>query len=304
MKPLSIFILIGLLFGLNVFAQNSFQDVANMSDKNFAKMLYMWPAGKGMPDGSGISPYLVDKEIKKVALIAYTMVAGESYDKFSKVAKGFTEEGIKYFSNKIYDNTISSIKEAFAKEGIEVITYDELTDAQKKIFNATQGTNWTDGKKFTDWGEKQLATGESAYQYKHWELQRGVEIPWVDEPIADFAKSLGVDAALLISNGLNFEGSTLMYGSMMITMLGENPVPLEEGKKRPFGSEALYYGQGQIILDKKVEVANIKKNSVSGENYEGLGKIYERLIGYMMIDINGRKNDPDFKFNKWLKDNL
>jgi len=185
-----------------------------------------------------------------------------------------------------------------------VITYEDLSDDQKKIFDATQGTKWTDGKKFTSWGDKQLATGEAAYHYKHWDLQRGVPIPWVNEPIADFAKSLGVDAAITISNGLKFEGSKLLHGTILITMIGENPVPLPEGKKRLDGSEALYYGQGQIIIEKKVEIANIKKNEVSGESYEGLGKVYERLIGYLMIDINGRKNYPEFKFNKYLKDNL
>jgi len=106
MKPLSLFIFIGFLFSLNVFSQLSYQEVADLSDKDFTKLLYVWPPGKSVPDGSGISPYLVDKEIKKVALIAYTITEGESYDKFSKTAKDFTEEGIKYFSNNIYDNSI------------------------------------------------------------------------------------------------------------------------------------------------------------------------------------------------------
>ncbi len=51
-------------------------------------------------------------------------------------------------------------------------------------------------------------------------------------------------------------------------------------------------------------MANIKKKEVSDENYEGLGRIYERLIGYMIIYIKGRKNDPEFKFNKYLKETL
>jgi hypothetical protein len=283
-------------------AQNTFQGVAGLPEKDFTKLLYVWPAGKGVPNGTGISPYLVDKEIKKIALVAFTITAGETYDKFTKVAKGFTSEGIKYFANKLYDNTVSSVKEAFNKEGIEVLTFDDLNADQKKNFLATQGTKWTEGKKFSSWGDKNFATGESAYQYKNWVLDRGVEVPWINSSIADFAEALGVDAVLMIANGLQFDGSKINYGNTLITMLGKNPVPVPEGQSSLGHLNGLWYGQAQIIFDKNIAFATVKKNEVTNENYDGLGQVFGKLIGYMMIDINGRKADPDFKFQKYLKE--
>jgi hypothetical protein len=278
------------------YCQKSFEEFTQLDAKKQSKYIDLWQVFKIDKYGRGIFPDLSKKEIKKVALVAYTMYAPESWDKYGGAIyrNSLTEVGIHYFADQLYDHSINEIKASFDSYGIELITRENMNDAQKAVLSEVEGGTWLKGKekdgyyKFTN---KAIKVGTAIDGYKNWMLSFDLPWPWSNIVLAKVANAMDVDAVLLVNQRLDLT-KDFGYAACLMTMVGENPIPKIEGKKYPGLSyvDGMYYGQAALTFYKPIIFAVSKKKEIISENYNQFGEVNKVLTDALLEDIRERQS--------------
>jgi len=280
-----------------VFAQKSFNDLVNLPEKKLNKAIKIWGKNEWRPDtkfGCSINPDLSQKEIKKVALVSFTISIPHIYTE-----KFLTEVGNRYFVNKMYDNSIESLKQSFSKGGIELITVDNMTEEQKAILSGAEARDKILGtsldmkqskleKHYEDVQEKGISAGNAADGYKSWLIMDGLPLTWDLNVFAAMAEAMKVDAILFVNNNVIPESRTLTFQKTIMTMIGVNPIPKVEGKKYPGLSYLHGLPYGQTSIGSEFEIASFKKKKIETENMDGYDKLLvmlaDKMIEYLKIN--------------------
>jgi hypothetical protein len=301
MKKILISVLIFTL-AQGIFAQKSFNDLVNLPAKKLNKAINVWGKNDWRPDtklGTGITPDLSQKEIKKVALVSFTISIPHIYTE-----KFLTEVGNKYFVNKMYDMSIESLKQSFSKGGIELITVDNMTREQKAILSGAEARDKIFAtsldikqskleKHYEDVQEKGISAGNAADGYKSWLITDRLPLSWDLNVFGALAEAMKVDAILFVNNNVIPESRTLTFQKTIMTMIGVNPIPKVEGKKYPGLSylHGLPYGQTSIGSD--FEIASFKRKKIASESMEGYDKLLvmlaDKMIEYLKINTERSK---------------
>lgn len=285
-----------------LFAQETFTEALNLSEKKLSKHFVVdWRTEKEWnPDtkyGTGPIPDLSRVDLKKIALVTYTIYAPDTYEKFVKTQL-LTEKGINYFANKLYDKGIGEIKKTFKESGIELFTLEDMTDEQKRILADASGSTWLDklddknnklSDRYKKVEEKGVKVGTTVDGYKNWTIARHVVPPWTTKLITKLADALDVDAVLLISNRLAPVQKGVFYSNTTISMIGRNPIP-KVGKGPGYTYGQLY---SQITFEcGSIQLAKMKKGNLLSENYEDFDVVMGMLTKKMLesIETNTRRS--------------
>ena len=283
--------------GYSLIAQKSFDELVNLPEKKLNKAINVWGKNEWRPDtklGTGITPDLSQKEIKKVALVSFTISIPHVFS-----GEFLTDVGNRYFVNKLYDSSIESLKQAFKSGGIELITAENMTEEQKAVLYGVEAKDKIMGTSldmkqaklesiYENVEEKGVTSGSAADGYKGWLIRDQLPLTWDLNLFAALADVMNVDAILFVNNNVTPESRRLTFNKTIMTMIGPNPIKKVEGKKYP-GLSYLYglpYGQTSIGSD--FEIATFKKKKIDSENLEGYDKLLtilaDKLVEYLEIN--------------------
>lgn len=286
----------------NSFAQETFTELVNLPEKKLNKAIHIWGKNEWKPDtknGTGITPDLSQKEIKKVALISFTISIPHVFTE-----SHLTEDGNKYFVNKLYDGSIETLKETFKKNGIELITKENMTDEQLEILSGALAKDKILGTSldikqaklestYENVEKKGVSAGIAVEGYKNWTSMDQMPISFDLNLFGALAKALDVDAIIFVNNIVTPDSRTLTYNKTIISMFGVNPSPKIEGKKYPGLSYLYGLPYGQISINSEFEIATFKKKAIQSENLDGYDKVVslliDKLVEYLIINTQRSK---------------
>ncbi|MFC1731093.1 hypothetical protein ACFL6I_12235 [candidate division KSB1 bacterium] len=290
----------------NSFAQESFSELVNLPEKKLDKAIHIWGKTEWRPDtkyGCSIDPDLSQIEIKKVALVSFTISISHIFTE-----SHLTTDGNKYFVNKLYDGSIETLKETFKKNGIELITKENMTEDQLAILSGAQAKDKIIGTSldikqaklestYENVEKKGASAGIAVEGYKNWTSNDQMPLSFDLNLFGALTNALGVDAIIFVNNIVTPDSKTLIYNKTIITMFGENPIKKVEGKKYPGMSYMHGLPYGQTSINTEFEIATFKKKAIQSENLDGYDKVITLLIDKMVeyLKINTQKSKEKYE---------
>ena len=285
----------------SIYAQESFTELVNLPEKKLDKAIKIWGKNEWRPDtktGTGITPDLSQKEIKKVALVSFTISIPHIFTE-----SHLTTVGNEYFVNKLYDGSIETLREAFKKNGIELVTKENMTEDQFAILSGAQSKDKIletslDIKQarlestYEDVEKKGVSAGIAVEGYKNWTSNDQMPLSFDLNLFGALTKAMDVDAILFVNNLVTPESRTLTYNKTILTLYGENPIPKIEGKTYPGMSYLHGLPYGQTSISSGFEIARFKKKAIESENLDGYDKVVSFLADKMVeyLDINTQRS--------------
>lgn len=281
---------------LGVFGQKSFQDLAELKEKKFDKLISTANSvgmitqyekilqAKNMEYDPNYIP-----DLKKVGLVCYFLVdqniidvgaKGWSYD-------NLTLAGSKSFVQEFYDRSLPVLTESFQQAGISLLTPDQFLDTpEKKEAYANAEIEISKLSKiagkltsfFTKTSNTSDATPPGYELYPALLAAGGADMKAVDGA-GELTEALGLDAILTIQIKVQLEGKKLNFVGTSMAMHTYNPLP-EDPNKNWIGK----YYQGYLLsgltmeLDKPFEFAQLKKKSLKYAEYNGYPEFFARLL--------------------------
>jgi len=294
------------LVAQNGFAQESFTDLVNLPEKKLDKAIHIWGKTEWRPDtkyGCSIDPDLSQKEIKKVALVSFTISISHIFTE-----SHLTTDGNKYFVNKLYDGSIQTLTETFKKNGIDLITKESMTEEQLAILSGAQAKDKILGTSldikqaklestYENVEKKGASAGIAVEGYKNWTSNDQMPLSFDLNLFGTLAKALDVDAILFVNNIVTPESRVLTYNKTIISMFGVNPIAKIEGKKYPGLSYLHGLPYGQTSINTEFEIATFKKKAIQSENLDGYEKVVALLIDKMVeyLKINTQRSKEKYE---------
>lgn len=288
------------------FAQESFTELVNLPEKKLDKAIHIWGKNEWRPDtknGTGINPDLSQKEVKRIVLVSFTISIPHVFTE-----SHLTTVGNKYFVNKLYDGSIKTLKESFKKNGIELITKENMTEDQLAILSGSQAKDKILGTSldikqaklestYEDVEEKGASAGVAVDGYKNWTSSDQMPLSFDLNLFGALTNALKVDAVLFVNNIVTPESKALIYNKTIITMFGENPIAKIEGKKYPGLSYLHGLPFGQTSISTEFEIATFKKNTIQSENLDGYDQVVSLLVDKMVeyIIINTQRSKEKYE---------
>lgn len=306
MKKL-LFFVIAFLFLFSGKAQDTFEELINLPEKKLNKAIFVYGNKDWRPDpitGCNLDPDLSKIDIKKVALVSFTIsVPDEFHNKY------LTEVANDYFVQKLYDLGMDDLKKAFNADGIDLLTVDKMTEQQKAILSGTSSgdgmfTTNLDLKKekikerYEKVESKGVSAGSAVPGYKSWMWQaEGAPVSWDMNLYGALCHAMEVDAILFVNNFVTIEKKGLTWTKTIVTMIGRNPIPKIEGRKYPGLSYIYGMPYEQTAISGEVQIADFKKKSIVGENFDGYDKVLG-LLGDRMIQSLKRNKQKSIEVAK------
>jgi len=294
---ITVFIIAAIFLANGAICQKTFEEFTQFTPKQQSKHIKLWKVFKIDKYGRGTFPDLTKKELKKVALVAYTISTPLQWSKYSPTYN-LTDDGMRKLVNKLYTESIEQIKESFKIRGIELVTIETMNANQKAVMADAKGEKFlqSDEKSnklyngYNKLSSKQANLGVAAKGYKNWKLIYELVWPWSVSVLGKMADALDVDAVLLINNEINITRE-FAYASCVTTMAGINPIPKIEGRKYPGLSynNGMVYGQGLMAFNKPIVFSTVKKKKIISENYKKFGETQKVLIQTILADIKKRQ---------------
>lgn len=281
---------------LGVFGQKSFQDLAELKDKKFAKKVNTYNTigfvtqyekilqSKDIAYDADYKP-----DLKKVGLVCFFLVDQNVIDAGAKgwSYDNLTLAGSKSFVQEFYDRSLPVLIDHFQKAGISLLTPDQFLDSpEKKEAYANAEIEISKLSKiagkltsfFTKTSNTSGATPPGYELYPELLASAGGDMKAVDGA-GELTEALGLDAILTVQIKVRLEGKKLHFVGTTMAMHTYNPLP-EDPNKNWIGK----YYQGYLLsginmeLDKPFEFAQLKKKSLKYAEYAGYPEFFARLM--------------------------
>jgi hypothetical protein len=285
---------------IGAFAQKTFSELNSLDDKMLDKLTKQWIIKKpDLKEGGGLFPDLARTEIKKVALVAFTVYSPEPIGK-TTTGKALSEEGLNHFASKLYELNLPVLKQEFSNSGIDLITIETMTDEQKQILSDFASTKWMERvskseeveykSNFLGYEQTSRKTGVAMSGYRNWRLGYvEFNMAWLSEPMHDLAKAMGVDAVLYVNHRLSMEGK-LFINETVISLTGcENA--MTGGKKKFMTVRGLPVTQIGLGYPKPIQIATFKRKDIETETYDGFDQFVGRLTSKMLNHLKTRTEE-------------
>lgn len=295
MKKAVIALVLGVI-SFTGYSQKTVKGWSEMEDKKFFK--------KMIPGtGSGNIKKFINRDdidnseqipkLEKIGILGLSIFQPTFSDKepYSIITPYLTDAGSVFFSDMLYKDAVSLMKNAYAANGATLLTPDEYldTEEEKKRYAEAQFepsklmaavasiSNRIRGGQADD-----VRAGLPGYKYLVG-LEADAKM-WRE--IGKFAAEIGLDAVLVIETQLGYDGKNLGLQKIRTFLVGPNPIPYRESDEKhyaPFGPlkghlEGIVYGSligispsgGQLL-------ATLKKGSIKDSYFEGMDKVYARI---------------------------
>lgn len=265
---------------------------------------------KGSDSGKTAFPYLraLGKPPAKVALVSFYVQSPAVKGAGSSTV--LTAEGTKKIANNLLQKSLAPLKKNFKANGMVVLEPSEfLTDADKKSafeeFEVKIEGGAAGMSAVFDMGDTGdlrntglIAGAAPADGYKFFDrIEKLSTYASVTNSIgSDLAKSLGVDAVLVVFNETAYDGDHAFLTGTNLYMFGPNPIPLKEEDLGGFtdGRKGHLYasvGTEKSML-KNVAITPPDADDLSGlgdeKNYRGFEKVVDALSKKMASYVNER----------------
>jgi hypothetical protein len=305
-------------FAVSSARAGAFADDLGTDVNGKVKMSLMNGNQNGSDSGRGPTPYLkaLGGPPKRVALVsfyvwdcgnkkesAYTMYGGNyKYRVSNKRTINVESQAVDMLATEIYDASIQGMKEAFAANGMQLLTAEEFLDTEEKKatyanFKMTEGA----GQKFAGFFQKsnletwRFAGAPEGYRVfqmatvmdvkgNHFELAaQGVGVGKLAKSLGfDFAKALGVDAVAVLYNVVQAEKRSITMRGSYLYIFGPNPVP-DTGKSLYWDGHQ--YSGVYIRMDVPFVETDKEGNMVSSD-YDGYAVVAKALATRIGEHIN------------------
>ncbi|MEM7363363.1 MAG: hypothetical protein AAF525_05030 [Pseudomonadota bacterium] len=282
---------------------------AEQSDKKFFKGMLFSSSGSGhIKKFAKTSDEIPD--LKRVGLLAFSVYQPAT----KKVKKTYTSGGIVYnsiyapyisdegvfeFTDVVYGRALPAMKESMQAQGIDLLLPEEYLDTPEKqqVFDNATFENSKTWKAVTAFINRLNAKETKA----HPEGQKFVMIANADASIwrsvGKLAGDLDLDALLVVESTYTFDnGNQITLRKIDMSLIGPNTVPDSEKNSKkyaPFGPlkgylEGVVYGNLAGMYSKSaILIARMKKDRYTETHFDGLGTIYGRIVGELLIRTNG-----------------
>lgn len=288
-----------------IFAQDSFVELANLPEKKLNDHINIWAKGEYNVDfKNGSVPYCDQSkvELKKVVLVAYTISISNSY-----AGEFLTGTGNDYFVNSLYDNGVPSLVEVFNNYGIELITYDKMSEDQKALLSASTAKDkilesdleFKQDKLLSTYEkveEKGIKAGSAREGYKSWQFNDGLPMNWDLSLYGILTDLMDVDAILFVNNLVQPDRGGLTYNKTLLTLIGRNPFVFENGPQL-----ITFYGApyAQASINAEFQFATFKKKKIISESYEGFDQVMALITESLLESQKKNKQRSIEKFAKY-----
>lgn len=296
-----------LLIGL--FLSNGSTFAQSFTDINQSEFIKQTKVAKRKNDKTGGAfSNLTGLEIKKVALVGFSMVTTGEYHKYGRLStvSNATDVGVDYAINKILKGSEESLKTAFQDQGIELLVSADFSEDQKATLLALTNKDWYPGQDQVSFLNRAGDIASSGMA----ESVGGVGEGYVGLPAGvvyvkksyvyynELIKALGVDAVVIVSSSSNIGKSGYLYTGFDIDLIGSNPITMEMGEEMHKGMAlkifkmnywpSVIYAESNTTLKKPVAILSTKKGEIIGENFDGAGNIFGYAVNGLMKEVKSR----------------
>jgi len=286
-------------------------EMSSWTDEKLAKKVTIHKGSAPNAKGEGPTPNLakLDAPPRRVALVSfYTIDAGKaknspvyryspgpyvSITEYGRQTSTYylTPDGAAYFSEKLYERGIDSLKAAFASQKMELLTPNEYLDTPEKRslyagydlklgFASKMSKTLQDAYARMGGGDTRVSA--VAPGYRLFPIHLAPTDPATAVNMNDLRQKLGVDALLAVANTTMYDGKEVHFTGMVMEMFGPNPVPKVEGKMYIQYKEGQNYASAQVNFgDKGGWIAQMKDDDITAESYDG----YEKLLGAVGSEV-------------------
>ncbi|MDX2196719.1 MAG: hypothetical protein NW207_09900 [Cytophagales bacterium] len=279
---------------IGIHAQPLLQATANSPDKVLQSelMVYNNDTKGSFEDGHGKKPYLkaLGQPPKKVALLSFYLFDpitsvnwdGRSFCMYSE--SNFTDEGHNKIANKFLDTSMAQLKEAFKTYGMELLTPAEyLTDDAKREAYDKFANPHSGLPKFLV-SDKKFKNASSPDGYRSFIIQYPDDNK-ASEEFGKLAKTLEVDAVVIIGNDILCESKSFQINKLGIYMYGPNPVPKKDDATYT-NKHGMGYHEGHMYVGFELDLGGSifvkhKKGAITWQDYSG----YDKLCGFLIKNI-------------------
>ncbi len=243
---------------------------------------------KSFKDGHGKTPYLssTDQLPDTIALITlHINDLGGGY--WVNDGKNVGVKGGNYIANLILEETINSLKEAFKKRGVVLLTPNEYLNTERKrtiYYESFEPKISKTGKFLSDLEDKSTDISVCASNYRYFDLGAAFDYKRSQSLGGVLAKELEVDGLLSVAVGFYSNNKGVHMSLVTMTVHGPNPNPKID--KKYFGQKTgtgyyngqLYFG-GTFTFKKPITtlVFNQKKDAFYPK-FKGTGVIFSSFI--------------------------
>jgi len=261
------------------------------ADAELAKRVKITKGSSPNEKGEGPTPHLakLDAPPKRVALVSFYLVdPGKSTGSYYSSVRTFhwlTKDGASHFADRLYQQGLAGLRESLGRHGMELLTHDQFLDSDEKrrayndyelkqsmavrlllgaVGNVVKAAN--SGKKID---QSAVAPG-----YRLLPAHVGPADPTVGQSLNELREALGVDALLIVKNGLVSDEKNVHFADVQVMLYGPNPIAKKEGVMYVQYKEGQCYVDAILALKKPAEVAAFKKKAIAKEDYSG----YEAVL--------------------------
>ncbi len=249
---------------------------------------------KSFKDGRSKWPFFTSKKQlpDTIALITYNIsdlgLATSWSNNYAVYTEYFslTETGGNIVANEMLKQTIETMKEEFKKQGVVLLTINELVNKPEKrqyYYHDFVPTVSKVGYFLSDIENRATDISVCADYYRYFDMGATYDFLRSESLGYDLANNLGVDGVLSIGFVIQSNKQEVYLRAMKMAIHGPNPTQKEDKKYRGQKLGSGYYnGQmfigGQLQFKKPFKTAEIKGKDITNMDFDGLEVIMKSFI--------------------------
>jgi hypothetical protein len=247
---------------------------------------------KSFIDGHGVGPYFTSaaqlpKTIGLATFYVYDNAETKTIHNVSTTKTWVTAEGGNILANKFLAASLPAMKAAFEKQGIRLLTLDEMLDTDEKRQAYYKGISLEVskmGKVLTALESGGTETFAAAKGYRMLDAAATSDYMRARALGGGLTTALGVDAVLSVGLEVGTDGKEYTLKGVKWAVNGKNPNPRQDKKyvAESFGNgynEGQCYLKSQFYLEDPVVFMNTKKKTENLEGFELLMEAYVEKTG-------------------------
>jgi hypothetical protein len=257
---------------------------------------------KSFKDGHSKWPLLTstDQLPDTIALITFHIndLGVTSYTKgyYATFIDNFSvsEEGGNFIANEMYTQTISTLKEEFAKHGVVLLTPTEFLDTpEKRSFYYDEFSPKVSklGKFLSGVENRSLDISVAADYYRYFDMGASYDYLRCESLGFELANKLDVDGVLSIGFTVQSNSKEIYFRNIRVALHGPNPIPRLDKKYvaqksgNGYNTGQLYAG-GYLNFKDPFKIAVIKRKQMSKIDIDGLEIVLSNFIEHYYNVMN------------------
>ena len=279
------------LFSACSLSPSKLEHLSGSTAADFSKQLYSDFEQSGNQDGTGPHPYLpaLKHAPKNIGLISF-YIESAPHKKVNPYAFVSTD-GSNKFADGLFENGLKSLKQTFAKVGMNIITPKEFAKNDQHQFTYIQynANNleklMTRLKSISPKQSNELAVSAIPKDFQYNPNHLLANDPANNESLNRLRLDLNLDALLTVVNFVEFDGSSLGITNAHMFIHGPNPIkPIRGQSYRGFEYVAGHlYAHGAIKFQPALTFADIQVSGFFSDKIILKEEIYKGYADLLTI---------------------